>query len=444
MEKLLPIKVNKNYNSIKSRKNSNPINLNIENENIPSLPEDYVETALECEVKLKEKFNIKVFQKLANYYSAAVAYYERINDPKYMSYNQSLTLLFSNNDAKKYFAGGEFKEKLKKDKIKKKIQNCDKKINDEKVINFIKRNGSEDAKKLINNLINKDMDIQQNDFKRRLAEKKKRYKLSISDNVINNNIGKSFKNIGISSININESNESIDLIFDKEIKISDKDSSNLNSLTNNTLTDKNISNRNSDNSNNNILDDLKNEENITNNILFENSFDSRLDFNSKTSHNNEEINKINKNNFRYTNKTKFLEKMKFNFEIYSNDYYDDFVKKVSSQIIKDYNFNFTELTQILMDMTVNSYNQEKELQYLITSDSEDTYKEEINTIIQQLKEEEKTTKEKMILENNEKLEKIKEKYIGPLNAFQFDHEIEMIKERLKLETSKSLNNFVFK
>ena len=442
MENLLPIKVNKNYNPTKFNKNSNPINLlNTDKENIPSLPNDFVETVLDCEIKLKEKFNIKVFQKLANYYSAAVAYYERINDPKYIAYNQSLSLLFSNEDAKKYLAGGEIKEKLKKDKIKKKIQNCDKKVSDDKVKNFIKRNGSANSKKIINNLINKDMDIQQNEFKKRLAEKKKRFKLSISDNVINNDIGKAFKNIGINSINISESNVSLDSIFDKEIKISEKDTSNLNSLTNNTLSDKNISNRNSDNSNNNILDDLKNEENSTNNIMIGNSSHNKLDFSSETNCNNEEI---NKNNLKFTNKTMFLEKMKFNFEIYSNDYYDYFIKKISSQIIKDYNSNFIDLTQILMDMTVNSYNQEKELNFLLTSDSEETYKQEINTIIQQLIEEEKIYKEKMISENNEKLDKIKGKYLGPLNSFQSDHDIEMFKERLKLDITKSLNNLVFK
>ena len=57
--------------------------------------------------------------------------------------------------------------------------------------------------------------------------------------------------------------------------------------------------------------------------------------------------------------------MKFNFEIYSNDYYGFFIKKAKDQIIKDYNNNFNELTQILIDLAVNYYNQEKELEYLI-------------------------------------------------------------------------------
>ena len=148
-------------------------------------------------------------------------------------------------------------------------------------------------------------------------------------------------------------------------------------------------------------------------------------------------------NINFTNKTKFLEKMKFGFEMYSNDYYQLFIKKLSEQIIKDCNNNYNELTQALTDIIVNSINQEKELKYLITSDCEDTYMKEINTIINELKEEDKKMKEKLISENNENIAKIKNKY-SPINTFQFDHDIEMLKEKLKLEITKSMNNLAFK
>ena len=394
---------------------------------------------------------------MADYYSAAIEYYESINDPKFMVYNQNLSLLFSNPEAKKYLSGGKTKEKLKKEKIKKKIEKCDKKQINKKAENFIKRKGTVDTKKAINNLINKDMDIQHNDFKRRLAEKKKRYQLSISDNVINKDIGKAFRSMGINNIDINTNNESEDFISDKDLKIREKDISNLNSYTTNSLTDKNSNNAensssnniqiilNPNNTNNNILDELKNEDlkiveqenNISSNCISENSFEIKLD-------NISEKSILNKNNIKYTNKTMFLEKMKFNFEIYSNDYYDYFIKKVIDQMIKDYNNNFNELTQTLTDLAVNSFNQEKELEYLITSDSDDIYKNEITAIIQQLKEEEKISKEKLIIENEEKIKKINDKYIGPLNIFQFVHNIEMFKENLKLDTTKSLNTLVFK
>ena len=136
--------------------------------------------------------------------------------------------------------------------------------------------------------------------------------------------------------------------------------------------------------------------------------------------------------------------MKLNFDIYSNDYYDHFIKKVTDQIIKDYNTHFNELTQTVMDSAVNYVNQEKEMEFLLSSDSDEAYKNEIGTIVQQLKEEEITTKEKLIADDREKLNKLNEKYYGTINTIQSAHELEMLKERFKLDTTKSLNNLIFK
>ena len=105
---------------------------------VAGLPKDFFETVLDCEVKLKEKFDMKVLQKLIDYYSLAVGYYESINDPKFMIYNQSLNLLFSQPEVKQYLSGGNLKLKLKKENLQKIINDCDKKITTEKVQNFIK------------------------------------------------------------------------------------------------------------------------------------------------------------------------------------------------------------------------------------------------------------------------------------------------------------------
>ena len=447
MEKYIGIKVNTFMKRISfiNNSNSNP-NKNEKEKEITPLPKDFFESVLECEVKLKQKFNIKIFQKLAYYYSAAIAYYESINDPKYVLYNQNLSLLFSQTEAKKYLAGGKKKAEYKKEKLKKKLENCEKKINGEKVKNIIKRKKNEpiNTKIKINNLIEKEMNEQQNDFKKRLAEKKKRYQLSKSDNMNNNNfIGKAFKNVGINnSIEvISANNESIDFVSDKELKLIDL--SNINSVTNNTFNDKNSNNQNSSENNNIQIVINTNDNDILNEIKNnENSFDdTKIDFNfnfEKKSNCS-----MSSKNIKYTNKTKFIEKMKFGFELYSNDYYELFLKKVSGQIIKDCKNIYNELTQALTDITVNSINQEKELEYLLTSDSDDTYKKEINIIIKELKEVDNIKKEKLISENIEKIGKIKGKY-SPLNTFQFDHDIEMMKKKLKLDITKSLNTLVFK
>ena len=457
MEKRVGIKVNRNTNMItvqKKPKNKNELNLQLGK--VPGLPKDFFETVLDCEVKLKEKFDMKVLQKLVDYYSIAVGYYESINDPKFMIYNQSLSLLFSQPEVKQYLsAGGILKLKLKKENIQKKIQESDKKITTDKVKNFIRRK-TVDSKKTINKLINKDMDTQSSDFKKRLAAKKQKYKLSTSDIARNNDIGKTLNNMGL----INSDNKSIDLEPEKEFIFSDKDIPNVN---NGTKSDKN--NNNNDNGNgsstnniqiddannnntNNILDELKKEDlKNENNNKDDNDNDNNLNdsFEKKLDESSNKINKVpTKNNIKYTNKTKFLEKTKLLFDIYSNDYYDNFIKKISDQIIKDYCDNYKELTQTLMDSAVNYINQEKEMEFLLTTDSDESYKKEIGTIVQQLKDEEITTKEKLIAENKAKIEELNDKYMGTLNAIQSGHDLEMLKERFKLDTTKSMNNLIFK
>ena len=92
MENRIGIKVNRSNNMKPiSKKQPHPNNEVIEGR-APGLPKDFFETVLDCEVKLKEKFDMKVLQKLIDYYSQAVGYYESINDPKFMIYNQSLSL----------------------------------------------------------------------------------------------------------------------------------------------------------------------------------------------------------------------------------------------------------------------------------------------------------------------------------------------------------------
>ena len=422
-DKRVGIKVNRNTNMITVQKKQKPItsDINLQLGKVPGLPKDFLETVLDCEVKLKEKFDMKVLHKLVDYYSTAVGYYESINDPKFMIYNQSLSLLFSQPEVKQYLAaGGNLKLKLKKENVQKKIQESDKKITTDKVKSFIRRK-TVDSKKTINNLINKDMDTQSNDFKKRLAAKKQKYKLSTSDRERNNDIGKTLNNMGL----INSDNKSIDLEPEKEFIFSDKDIPNVNNEIKN---DKNSNNDNGSNTNNiqvddvnnnntnNILDELKKEdlknENEKNNKDDDDNNNLNDSFEKKLDESSNKLNKIpNKNSIKYTNKTMFLEKTKLLFDIYSNDYYDHFIKKIADQIIKDYNDNYKDLTQTLMASAVNYINQEKEMEFLLTTDSDESYKKEIGTIVQQLKDEEKVTKDKLIAENKGKIERLNDKYM---------------------------------
>ena len=251
-------------------------------------------------VKLKEKFDMKVLQKLIDYYSTAVGYYESINDPKFMIYNQSLSLLFSQPEVKQYLSSGNIKMKLKKENIQKIIQECDKKVTTDKVKNFIRRKSTVDSKKQINKLINKDMDTQSSDFKKRLAEKKKKYRLSTSDVAGSDDVGRALKNMGINAFN--NDNKSIDMPSEKDFAFSEKDVPNVNNGTNtdkNTNTDIGSSTNNiqvveGKSNTNNILDELKKEDlkdennennknnNDDNNSNLNDSFENKLDFNFET------------------------------------------------------------------------------------------------------------------------------------------------------------------
>ena len=197
MENRIGIKVNRSNNMKPINKRSNiPISdPNLEHGKVPDLPKDFFETVLDWEIKLKEKFEVKVLQKLIDYYSLAVGYYESINEQKYMMYNQSLNLLFSQLEVKQFLSGDKNKLNLKKENLQKIINDCKKKVTTGNVKNFIRRKKTTNSKKQVNNLINKDIDTQTNDFKRILAEKKKKYYLSTSNIVATAIFGKSLKNL---------------------------------------------------------------------------------------------------------------------------------------------------------------------------------------------------------------------------------------------------------
>ena len=60
-----------------------------------SLPDDFFEQILTCEIQLKKGVTMTTLRKLVNLYSKAVEYYESINDPRYMRYSKSLQLLLT-------------------------------------------------------------------------------------------------------------------------------------------------------------------------------------------------------------------------------------------------------------------------------------------------------------------------------------------------------------
>lgn len=141
---------------------------------VKELPDNFFETVLACEVKLKKGYNQHVFQELLNYYTKAIEYYESIDDPRYNQYSQSINLLITQPEIAKHFT----KEKNHPDyklEVKKKFDNRDKEEDTNKVFTLLNQaNKEEDKVNNMNGMINQEMDSQLSAFQKRREEKKKK------------------------------------------------------------------------------------------------------------------------------------------------------------------------------------------------------------------------------------------------------------------------------
>ena len=117
-----------------TKKNSNNRQTSSSSSKSFQLPDSFFEQILDCEFKLKEKFEVKTFYELINLYSSAINFYENIKDPRFITYNQSLNLLFAMPEVKKFMEGK--KSLTKKEKIndiEKRMLQSEKKITKERV-----------------------------------------------------------------------------------------------------------------------------------------------------------------------------------------------------------------------------------------------------------------------------------------------------------------------
>ena len=160
------------------------------NTKITSLPPNFFEQVLVCEIQMKKGFSMATLQKLINYYSQAIEYYESINDPRFARYSKSLQLLLMQPEVMKHINLQTSKGKIKVQKQERKkevmheLHNVDKiynKKDNEEVKNLISNAQKEEKKEDLNKVINHDLDEQKNNFKKKLEAKKKKKMLNISD-----------------------------------------------------------------------------------------------------------------------------------------------------------------------------------------------------------------------------------------------------------------------
>ena len=153
-----------------------------------TLPDDFFEQILACEIQLKKGFSMNTLRKLINLYSKAVEYFESINDPRYMRYSKSLQVLLLQPQIVKQINMQTKKGKIKvhKQERKKKIldefKNVDKKFtNNKDAKDIMSKINKEEKIKNFDEAKNKDLDTQADSFKKRLAEKKKKWIMNTSD-----------------------------------------------------------------------------------------------------------------------------------------------------------------------------------------------------------------------------------------------------------------------
>ena len=154
-----------------------------------TLPDDFFEQILACEIQLKKGFSMNTLRKLINLYSKAVEYYESINDSRYKRYSKSLQLLLMQPQIVKQINMLTEKGKIKvhKQERKKEIldefKNLDKNYTNNKNVKDLMNNISkkEEKKKIFNEEKNKDINNQTDNFKKRLLEKKKKWIMNTSD-----------------------------------------------------------------------------------------------------------------------------------------------------------------------------------------------------------------------------------------------------------------------
>ena len=156
---------------------------------ITSLPPNFFEQVLVCEIQMKKGFSMVTLQKLINYYSQAIEYYESINDPRFTRYSKSLQLLLMQPEVMKHInlQTSQGKRKVQKEERNKAVMNelnkVDKTYNEkdtEVAKNLITQSKEQEKKEDFNIVIHHELDEQKSNFKKKLEAKKKKKMLNIS------------------------------------------------------------------------------------------------------------------------------------------------------------------------------------------------------------------------------------------------------------------------
>ena len=387
------------------------------------LSQEFFETILDYETNLKEKFDPKIFFELINLYSKAIKYYERLNNKKFIIYNQALNYLFELPETKKFMEGKDLAKIFRKKEIINKFKKCEEIVTEKKVKLFIdKRLNEEKILNSINHLYNNDINKQKNNLDKIIQEKRKKYKNKKMLKEEEKNQIEIKKNDDINKIN-----EIKEEKFEDEFKIGEDDDLMNIDIGENEQTQED------ENDIKFSVDDVAELINIAKEE--KNNEDDNKDIDS-----NEEMiinNKIDlKQSIKLTNKSRFSEKLDNNFDIYFISYYEYFINNNIDLIINDIQEKSEKEIKEVSKSDVDLFNQIKDMEYLLNDENTDeNYKKEIQKIIGELKGKQNKNLINMINGFEIYSQKLDKKYI--INNTLF-------KEKFKLDMTKLLNTFIFK
>ena len=422
-----------------------------------ALPDDFYEKVLEYELSLKEKFDMQILSTLIQYYSLAVEHFGSIGDAKKCEeYNENLNLLFKQMEVRKYMKEGKNIElNAKKEKIKNEMKKAENLVDTGVAKKMLKGKESKSIR-TGKSIILKDIFNQALNFKQKLENKKKKYKLKLN-----------LENINSSMISKNQkSNTNIPILYKHKKSKSTKNKKNKNILEDTTIdetlnnsfkSEKNkkvnltkIKSRSCLNYNSNdfssdkIMESKEETDDFLSSIelnLCDESNDLKLNFSSRSS---KVLPLINKNYdiTKITEKKVFQKKIKSIISDYIQEYYNLYMKNNINKIIKEYEKYSNSLSEELIYEEINYYNQEKQMEYL--RDEDESYRDQIEGAIENIK----TEKEKKINDIYEKYHKnigtINNKYLQNQNNNFSSNDIEIMKEKMKLEFIKEINSSVLK
>ena len=418
-----------------------------------ALPEDFYEKILECELSLKEKFDMQILSTLIQYYSLAVEHFGSIGDAKKCEeYNENLNLLFKQMEVRKYMKEGKDIElNAKKEKLKNEMKKAENLI-DSNVAKKIIKGKERTSIKSGKSIIVKEIFSQALNFKQKLENKKKKYKLKLN-----------LENLNTSMISkMQKSNTNIPLIHKKSK--STKNKRNKNSFSETTIDDtlnnsfkseknkkpnllkiksKSFLNSN-DFSSDKIIGSKEETDDFLSSIeinLCDESNDIKLNLTSRSSKilpsldKNDDITKL-------TGKKTFQKKIKSIISDYMQEYYNLYMKNNLNKIIKEYEKYSNDLSEELINEEINYYNQERQMEYL--KDEDDSYRDQIEGAIKNIKIERENKINDIYEKYNKNIEILNNKYLqNPNNNFSAN-DIEIMKEKMKLELIKEINNCVLK